>query len=152
MAMTTSRWRLLVVGTALATVLSACASDADESGSDGMGEMEGMEHGEQSHEEEAAPAAVDGAPEVAVTARSFAFEPSELTVTAGEPVNIALTATDLLHDFVVEGEDFHLSADRDETATGALTIDKPGTYTLYCSVDGHREAGMTATLTVEEAR
>jgi plastocyanin len=151
MTKTKAPWRLLVVGTALAIVLSACASDAAESETDGMREMEGMEHGEHAHEEEAAPAAVEGAPEVEVTARSFAFEPSELTVTAGEPVNVALTSTDLLHDFVVEGEDFHLAADRDETVTGALTIDEPGTYTVYCSVAGHREAGMEATLTVEEA-
>lgn len=149
MAKTKARWRLLVVGTALASVLSACASGAAESETDGNAGMEGMEHGE--HEEEAASVAVDGAPEVAVTARSFAFEPSELTVTAGEPVNIALTSTDLLHDFIVEGEDFHLAADRDETVTGALTLDEPGTYTVYCSVAGHREAGMEATLTVEEA-
>jgi plastocyanin len=141
---------LVVVGAAVATVLSACASDAGEAETDGAGEMEGTEHGGHEHEEEA-PAAVDGAPGVAVTARSFAFEPSQLTVTAGEPVNIALTSTDLLHDFVVEGEDFHLAADRDETVTGALTLDEPGTYTVYCSVAGHREAGMEATLTVEEA-
>jgi plastocyanin len=151
MTKTKARWRLLVVGTALATVLSACASDAGAPAAGGAAETGDVEHGEHAHEEEAAPAAVDGAPKVEVTAHSFAFQPSELTVTAGEPVNIALTSTDLLHDFVVEGEDFHLAADRDETVTGALIIDEPGTHTVYCSVAGHREAGMEATLTVKEA-
>ncbi|MQB01980.1 MAG: cytochrome c oxidase subunit II, partial [Actinobacteria bacterium] len=94
---------------------------------------------------------VEAAQRVEVTARSFVFEPSEITMAAGQPVNIVLTSTDLLHDFVVEGPEFHLAADRDETATGALTIDEPGTYTFYCSVAGHREAGMEATLVVEEA-
>jgi uncharacterized cupredoxin-like copper-binding protein len=32
------------------------------------------------------------------------------------------------------------------TVTAAL---KPGTYTFYCSVDGHEAAGMKGTLTVK---
>lgn len=64
-------------------------------------------------------------------------------------MNVVLASDDILHDFVVEGGDFHLAAEGGETATGALTIDEPGTYTVYCSVAGHREAGMETTLVVE---
>jgi plastocyanin len=33
--------------------------------------------------------------------------------------------------------------------TNVIKEIKPGTYDFYCDVDGHREAGMTGTLTVE---
>jgi uncharacterized cupredoxin-like copper-binding protein len=45
-----------------------------------------------------------------------------------------------------------LVASTTQTITGSRTsktIDlKAGTYTFYCSVDGHRQAGMKGTLTV----
>ena len=70
------------------------------------------------------------------------------------PVTIEFTnPQSLSHDVEVEdasGEDVgatELIADSKTTAT----IDnlKPGKYTFYCSVPGHREAGMEGTLTVE---
>jgi plastocyanin len=128
-------WAALAAAAAILS-LSACASGSDAGHSDGG-------HGEP------APPAAEGARDIQVEASSFRFDPSTLEVGAGETVNIALTSTDVLHDFNVDEAGFHLAAEKGETAEGALTVAEPGTYTVYCSVAGHRESGMEAELVVE---
>ena len=52
----------------------------------------------------------------------------------------------------VPHNDLHIvHVDPGETATGSFTIDEPGTYTVYCAVPGHRQAGQEATLEVVDA-
>lgn len=84
-----------------------------------------------------------------MNATSFAFDPDEIEITAGEDVAIVLSAEDILHDFTVDGLDVHVAADRGETVEGGLRVDEPGEYTYYCTIAGHREAGMAGTLIVE---
>lgn len=100
------------------------------------------------------------------------FDPDTLTVPAGREVTLRFsTERGLEHDFVVEGAanvgtaeagetheggaeragDLHVThADAGQSSEAAFRIDEPGTYTAYCSVPGHRDGGMVATLTVEE--
>jgi plastocyanin len=154
---------------ALAGLVSACGSDddttdsglgsaSDTTASDNDGgdhgdmddsdmddsEMDGseMDHGANT------PVAPDARP-IEVSGSSYAFDPVAITVRAGEDVAIVLTASDIEHDFTVEELDAHVSAEAGETAEGGLRVDEAGTYTYYCSVEGHREAGMEGTLTVE---
>jgi plastocyanin len=141
---------LLVLG----GLLAACGSD--DSDATGLGSDDGtapMDDSEDSDHMgghgEASPVAA-GAREIAVSASSFTFDPTEIEVAAGEEVAIVLTSTDILHDFTIEELDAHVAAEAGETGTGGLRADEPGTYTYYCTVDGHREAGMEGTLVVAE--
>jgi cytochrome c oxidase subunit 2 len=128
--------------------LAACGDDGDTTSGDMPMSDSGMDGG-MGHDETSP--VVDGARRIEVTATSFAFDPDEITVTAGEDVAIVLTSEDVLHDFTIEEIDTHVSADADETDEGGLRADEPGRYTFYCTVAGHREAGMEGTLIVEAA-
>lgn len=80
---------------------------------------------------------------------ALAFEPEELTATAGE-ITIELTSGEgVLHTFVIdEGDQLVVEAAAGATATGTIELE-PGEYIFYCDVPGHRQAGMEGTLTVD---
>ncbi len=143
------RRTLFIVAAVIAAtaLLAACGGDDDPAGS-----MGGMDHGSDSDSggmdhEESSPVA-DGARTIEVSASSFEFDPGEIEVEAGEDIAIALTSDDTLHDFTIDELDAHVSSDEGETNEGGFTADEPGTYTFYCSVEGHRDQGMEGTLTV----
>jgi len=81
----------------------------------------------------------------------LAFEEDSAEATAGA-VTIELTNDSAVpHDVQIEGPDGDIGG-TDETTGGSVTGEvelEPGEYTFYCSVPGHREAGMEGTLTVE---
>lgn len=134
----------------LSLVLAACGDDdsTDSPMGDMPGQMDSDMGGMHAHDE-STPVA-PGARRIEVDATSFEFDPDEITVTAGEDIAIVLTSDDLLHDFTIDDIDVHVAADRGETAEGGLRADEPGEYTYYCTIAGHREAGMEGTLVVEE--
>ena len=86
---------------------------------------------------------------IEVTATSFKFDPDEIRVAAGEDVAIILTSKDILHDFTIDELDAHVAAEPGQTAKGGVTAVKPGRYAYYCTVAGHRQAGMEGVLIVE---
>jgi len=89
-----------------------------------------------------------GARTIEVVGEALAFDPPEIEVEAGEEVAIALTSVDGVHDLTIAEADFKVAAKRGDTEELGLRIDDPGTYTYYCSIPGHRGAGMEGTLTV----
>jgi nitrite reductase (NO-forming) len=81
------------------------------------------------------------------------FDPSTLTARAGQPIQVTLkNSGQLAHDFdITDGvaQPVKITAQAGQTATATFTIDKPGTYTFFCSQPGHEQAGMKGTLTVQ---
>lgn len=138
---------MLTLVVALIT-LAACGSGGGGSGdSAGSGgdSMPGMDH--MGGDDEAS-AVAEGARRVEVEAGDFSFDPDEITAKAGEDLEIVLTSGDIVHDFTIDELDVHVSAARGETNSGGVTGADPGRYTFYCSVPGHRSAGMEGTLIV----
>jgi plastocyanin len=135
--------RLLIRLIPLALLVAACADeDTSSTAADSGGGMDHMEgHGGNSD-------VADDARTITVTATSFEFDPSTIEVEAGEAVAIELTADDLEHDFVIDELDAHVAAKAGSTASGGFVAEEGGTYTYYCSVAGHRDAGMEGELVV----
>lgn len=106
--------------------------------------------GGQEESDDGAAAPVDGNSMEVVGTDGLSFEPEQVTVTAGE-VSVELTAEPAVeHNIVIEGvagEEPVVEAPAGQTATGAVSLEA-GSYTFYCSVPGHREAGMEGTVEV----
>lgn len=111
--------------------------------------------------------------EITLDAMDFSYSPASVTVPVGEPVVLTLkNSGSVEHDFVIEkidvksvlkkdsgsdahhmhGEemnfDLHISAQPGDTSVLEFTISESGTYTFFCSVAGHKEAGMLGQLVV----
>ncbi len=113
--------------------------------------------------------------QITVEASDFAYQPASIIVPVGEPVTITLNNIgNIEHDFAVEeisvtdveasdvgpaahhlsgheaevDYDLHFFAKAGDTASLQFTALEPGTYEVFCSVEGHKEAGMIARLVV----
>ena len=101
---------------------------------------------------------------IAIELRDIAFSEDVLTIEAGKVVELAISnAGSLRHDFTIErvpadvsasGQqkrgkfDVYVDLKQGQSATLLLRVTEPGEYTFFCSVPGHRSAGMEGTLVV----
>lgn len=131
------RFRFLPLLAAIALALAACGGggtdDAADAGGDSAGSSEpGVisfvgDDQLQWAETEKTVEAVDGAFEV------------EITCEGAVPHNVVFEG--------VQDDAIIAECEGNDTATGSVELE-PGTYTYYCNIPGHREAGMEGTLTV----
>lgn len=88
--------------------------------------------------------------DLTVEAGDLYYEPEEFAASPGEVTITMNNVGSTEHDLVIEELGDEVVIDLvagGESGTGSVSLDE-GTYTLYCSVVGHREAGMEATLDV----
>lgn len=107
-----------------------------------------------------------------IQAKNVKFLPDKLTVQAGSVIELKLENLDATeHDLQVEGLDADIMSGgsmkaehggghggkqmvavhtmANEMGSIVFRANKKGTYNFYCTITGHKEAGMVGTLTVE---
>jgi plastocyanin len=143
------RARALTVSMVVIAVLAlgGCAETHDNSSHD-HGSHDHSAHDHGSHDHAANSAVPEGARFIAVRAEGLVFTPTELTVRVGEPVAISLTSHNADHDLTSDDLNLHVFAPAGSSAVGGFTAERPGTYEFYCSVAGHKQAGMVGTIVV----
>lgn len=87
---------------------------------------------------------------VGIEARDPYFSPTELSVPAAGATRLVLTNHGYVaHNLTIDELGIQLVATRGGTDELTLVDPTAGVYTFYCSISGHREAGMEGTLTIE---
>jgi len=83
---------------------------------------------------------------------ALAFTHTDVSAPAGNDTIEFDNPSSVGHDVVIEDSDGNEVA-RTDVITGTTTTTtadlQPGSYTFFCSVDGHRDEGMEGTLTVK---
>ena len=85
-----------------------------------------------------------------LSGKEFAFDPATLNAPAGTKFGVKFTNKGVMeHDFTIEGHESEkvVGPIGGAVAVGTFTL-AAGTYKYFCAVPGHKESGMTGTLTV----
>jgi uncharacterized cupredoxin-like copper-binding protein len=80
------------------------------------------------------------------------FQETSLSAKAGSDTFDFSNQSPVTHDFCIEDSGGNEVGCSSMVAGGDTTLTEdlqPGSYTFYCSIDGHRDAGMEGTLTVK---
>ena len=83
---------------------------------------------------------------------ALAFTQTQVSGPAGSDTIDFTNDSSTPHDVTIEDSGGNQVAQTDTISgdtTDATADLQPGTYTFFCSVDGHREAGMEGTLTIK---
>lgn len=146
---------LLVVAILASVGLVACGGSSSSSTSESSSGGGAAETSEKSEGGEAEGGTAGSAGTVDIEADpsgSLAFTTKQASAKAGKVTIDFTNSSPVPHDVTIEGEGGETLAQTEAFAEGSESVTanlKPGTYHFYCSLPGHREAGMEGTLTVK---
>lgn len=144
--------RATLAATVAVVALAGCGGGGGTSsgaGSGGLGALPG-ETGQ--HPPSSAPSVPGGTLHLhGDPSGALRFNVKSLAVRAGKVTLVMSNPSSLTHSIAIEGNGVSAAGPvvtngGNSTASANL---KPGTYTFFCTVPGHREAGMQGTLTVK---
>jgi plastocyanin len=141
--MTRNGLLFVIVLSALALGLAACGGGSNEAATTGGGATTATGGGGGGGGGETLQLAAD-------PSGALKFDKTSLEATAGNVTIDFTNDSSLPHDVKLQGPG--VDGEGTDTITGSstsVTLDlQPGEYTFYCSVDGHRAAGMEGKLVV----
>jgi uncharacterized cupredoxin-like copper-binding protein len=88
-----------------------------------------------------------GGATISVEATEFQFSPKDISTSAGSKTIELKNKGSVEHDFTVDALGIKLHTTPGETKSTTAEL-KAGSYEFYCSIPGHKEAGMVGKLTV----
>jgi plastocyanin len=134
-----------------AMALAACGGGSDTT-SDEAAPAETTQEAETEKEAEGGSAGSAALDVEADPSGQLAFTSDEASAKAGKVTVNFTNSSPVPHDVKIEdssGKEVGGTEVISEGSDSAEVELKPGTYTYYCSIPGHREAGMEGTLTVK---
>jgi FtsP/CotA-like multicopper oxidase with cupredoxin domain len=130
--------RKLLLLIPLALVLSACGGTSGGTNSPNQGHL-----GEV--------AGLNGTT-LTLILKDFTITPENVTLPkTGAYTVVIWNEGSVLHSLKIQGNGLSAKAKEinfGEKASFKVTFAKPGKYTMYCPIDGHKDLGMTGTITV----
>jgi plastocyanin len=129
--------------------LVACGSSSSDSTST---EAETQSQSGTATEAEGGSTGSAAALDIEAAPSGLAYTSDTATAKAGKVTLDFTNPQPLTHDVAIEDSGGKTTGKTElvaESSSSAVVDLKPGTYTFYCTVPGHREAGMEGTLTVK---
>ena len=137
----------LIAIAAIPVALAACGSD-DSTSTSASSETTSST---AASTDSSTTASSGGGQTVKIGESEYKLDPSDATLKAGSVTLDVTNDGTITHNLQIEGNGVEETTDSLAPGdTGELTVDlKPGSYEMYCTIDGHKDRGREGTVTVQ---